>query len=75
MSDKRDDINNNIDDAGDKKDKSDRICYLCKRPESTAGKLVNIPNQINICADCMQKAFDMINMSDNPYMNLMGVTL
>ena len=74
MSDKRDDINNNIDDAGDKKDKSDRICYLCKRPESTAGKLVNIPNQINICADCMQKAFDMINMSDNPYMNLMGVT-
>ncbi len=41
--------------------KYEEICYLCKRPESKAGKMIHIPNNISICQDCMQKTFDMIN--------------
>lgn len=49
--------------------KYEEICYLCKRPESRAGKMIHIPNNICICQDCMQKTFDMINKGGNggPY--------
>src|SRR5690606_33330359 len=52
----------------------EKICYLCRRPESKAGKMISIPNNIDICADCMQKTFDAINQGDNPYMQMMGIT-
>ncbi len=50
----------------------EEVCYLCRRPESKAGKMIHIPNQITICADCMQKTFDTINKPDNPYLQMMG---
>ena len=34
--------------------------------------MIHIPNQICICADCMQKTFDTINKPDNPYLQMMG---
>ncbi len=47
----------------------EEICYLCRRPESKAGKMIHIPNNICICSDCMQKTFDsMENMSGFPGM-------
>lgn len=49
------------------------ICYLCKRPESVTGKMIELPNHIHICADCMQKTFDLMNTSDNPYFNMIGI--
>ena len=33
----------------------ERYCYLCHRPESTVGKLITIPGDISICADCLQR--------------------
>ena len=42
----------------DKKDDYEDICYICRRPESVAGKMIHIPNNICICNDCMQKTFD-----------------
>jgi len=54
--------------------KVEQICYLCRRPESKAGKMIHIPNQICICADCMQKTFDVLNKGDNPYMQIMGIS-
>ncbi|MBP1756739.1 MAG: clpX [Firmicutes bacterium] len=62
-------------DHKDHKDHNDyeEICYLCRRPESKVGKMIHIPNQISICADCMQKTFDTINKNDNPYMQMMGL--
>lgn len=51
----------------------EEVCYLCRRPESKAGKMIHIPNQISICSDCMQKTFDTINKGDNPYLNMMGI--
>jgi ATP-dependent Clp protease ATP-binding subunit ClpX len=55
-------------------DDYEEVCYLCRRPESKAGKMIHIPNQISICADCMQKTFDTINKGDNPYMQMMGLS-
>lgn len=52
----------------------EEICYLCRRPESVAGKMVHIPNNISICSDCMQRTFDTINKGDNPYLNMMGIS-
>jgi len=37
------------------------ICYICRRPESVAGKMIHIQNDICICSDCMQKTFDTMN--------------
>lgn len=39
------------------------ICYICRRPEHIAGKMIKIPNNICICQDCMQKTFDSMNHS------------
>ena len=39
-------------------DEYEGVCFLCKRTESRAGKMVHMPNNICICSDCMQKTFD-----------------
>ena len=39
--------------------------FLCRRPESQAGKMIDLPNHIHICADCMQKSFDTMNTQMN----------
>lgn len=55
-----------------KKDDYEEICYICRRPESRAGQLIHIPNNICICRDCMQKTFDSINTTNVPYMDFMN---
>lgn len=40
-------------------------CYLCKRPESVAGKLIHLPNDICVCASCMQNTFDTFSSNNN----------
>jgi ATP-dependent Clp protease ATP-binding subunit ClpX len=77
MSDKKDNFDieesNNTEDKNNK-GSGERYCYLCKRPESKVGKLIHIPNNIDICSDCMQRTFDAINKGDNPYMQMMGLS-
>lgn len=51
---------------------TDEICYICRRSESKAGKMIHIPNNICICQDCMQKTFDTMNQGGFPYMDLTG---
>ena len=70
-------IRNKDDIEKDQKSKNndyEDICYICRRPESKVGKMIHIPNNITICNDCMQKTFDAMNNSDNPYMNLMNIS-
>ncbi len=43
-----------------KNDEYEDICYMCRRPESVAGKMINM-NGMCICPDCMQRTFDSIN--------------
>lgn len=43
------------------------VCYICRRPESVAGKMIHIPNDICICNDCMQKTFDSMDKMGGPF--------
>jgi ATP-dependent Clp protease ATP-binding subunit ClpX len=36
----------------------EHYCYLCRRPESVAGKMLELPNSIYICTDCMQRTLN-----------------
>ena len=36
----------------------EHYCYLCRRPESAAGKMLELPNNIFICTDCMQRTLN-----------------
>ncbi len=54
------------------KDDYEDICYLCRRPESKAGKLIHLPMEgICICPDCMQRSFTMMSNSNINYDDLM----
>ena len=52
-----------------------KFCFLCRRPESQAGKMIDLPNHIHICADCMQKSFDTMNtqMNNGNYSDLFNM--
>ena len=55
------DNNENIENKDVKSNDYEDICYICRRPESVAGKMIHIQNDICICQDCMQKTFDAMN--------------
>ena len=38
----------------------EKICYMCRRPESKAGSMIVMPGDMCMCHDCMQKVFDSI---------------
>ncbi len=61
--------NDTQNDNEDNKDKYEDICYICRRPESRTGKLIHMPNNICLCADCMQKTFDSMGMMSFPGMD------
>ena len=58
----------------------EKICFLCRRPESVAGKMIELPQKMYVCADCMQKSMDAMNnmpfdynqFMNNPGMPVMG---
>lgn len=52
-------------------DEYEKICFMCRRPESKAGKMVELPGKIHICMDCMQKSFDTMQNSNINYNDLM----
>ena len=60
------------------KDEYEKICYVCRRPESKAGKMISMPGNMYLCHDCMQKAFDSVTngsldwskLQNMPYMNM-----
>ena len=55
------------DDHDDDHDGPEHFCAMCRRPESKAGKLIEMPGNMYICEDCLQKGFDQmksINLSD-----------
>lgn len=60
-----DNIENVISETDERDDEYEKICYICRRPESICGKLINLPGNMDVCADCMQRSFDSINGSTN----------
>ena len=51
----------------------ERICFICHRPESVTGKMVELPNNIAVCPDCMQRSFDMMNNSSMDLSSMMKI--
>ncbi|MEY8337830.1 ATP-dependent Clp protease ATP-binding subunit ClpX [Lachnospiraceae bacterium 62-35] len=62
----------------DDNDDYEKICYICRRTESKAGKMITMPGSMHLCHDCMQKAFDSVTngsldwskIQNMPYMNM-----
>ncbi len=46
------------------------VCFICRRPESKAGRMFKMPNNICVCDDCMHKTMDSISQFD--YYGMMG---
>ena len=70
--------------SSDNADNYEKICYMCRRPESKAGPMISMPGGMCLCHDCMQKAFDTVtkggmdfskmpNMPNMPNMPYMGM--
>ena len=57
----------------DSDDDYEKICFICRRPESVAGKMIELPNHICVCNDCMQKSFDAMNSGQIDYSQLMNM--
>ena len=57
----------------DSDDDYEKICFICRRPESVAGKMIELPNHICVCTDCMQKSFDAMNSGQIDYSQLMNM--
>lgn len=54
-------------------DEYEKVCFICRRPESVAGKMINLPNNICVCGDCMQKSFDIMNSGQIDYSQFMNI--
>lgn len=72
MSDDKEIIVDDREKDQDNRDDREDVCFICHRSESKAGKMVRLPQDICVCADCMQKAFDSMNTGSFPYGEFMG---
>ncbi len=54
-------------------DEYEKICFICHRPESVTGKMIDLPNHITVCPDCMQKSFDAMTNGSIDYSRLMNM--
>lgn len=51
----------------------EKVCFICHRPESVTGKMIDLPNHITVCPDCMQKSFDAMTNGSIDYSRLMNM--
>ena len=66
---------NELEENKDRDDDKDyeKVCFMCHRPESKAGKMVEMPNGVCICSECMQKSFDMVTNSNLDYSSMINM--
>ena len=67
-------MTDDVNKTEEKQENYEEICYICRRPESKAGKMMKLPTDICICSDCMQKTFDAMNSNPFP-MGGMGMDI
>lgn len=48
----------------DKESEYEDVCFICRRPESKAGRMFKLPNHISVCSDCMHKTMDTVSQFD-----------
>ena len=51
-------------DKRDHDDGYEDVCFICRRPESKAGKMFKMPGNMTICMDCMQKTMETVSQMD-----------
>ena len=61
-----------VDQEEKPEDEYEKVCFICRRPESTAGRMIDLPNHICVCQDCMQKSFDLMSNGQFDYHQLMN---
>jgi ATP-dependent Clp protease ATP-binding subunit ClpX len=49
------------------------VCFICRRPESKAGRMFKLPNHISVCSDCMHKTMDTVSQFD--YQGMLNNTI
>lgn len=59
-------------EQNDDQDVYEKVCFLCRRPESKAGRMIELPQHIHICTECMQKSFDTMNQNPVNYSELLN---
>ncbi len=42
----------------------EEVCFICRRPESKAGRMFHLPQNICVCNDCMHKTMDTVSQMD-----------
>lgn len=62
-------------DHGDEKQEYERFCFLCRRPESQAGKLITLTDGISVCPDCMQKTMDTLQNGNIDFSRMQGINM
>ena len=67
-----DKVEYNTKDKDDKSGNYEKICYMCRRPESKTGAMISMPGGIDICPDCIQKTFNSMQSMDMS--KLSGIT-
>ncbi len=66
MSDNFDDMNDITDDG------FEQVCSMCRRPESKAGKLVKMAENMYVCTDCLQRSFESMRNMPLDLSSIMG---
>lgn len=56
-----DNHNNGTGEERKEHDKYEDVCFICHRPESKAGRMFKLPNNICVCDDCMHKTMDAMS--------------
>lgn len=54
-------------------DRYEKVCYICRRPESKAGPMVSLPGGMNLCRDCMQRTFDSVTKNGMDFSKIPGM--
>ena len=62
-----------VEDQKKDDDEYEKVCFICHRPESQTGKMMDMPNHISVCPDCMQKSFDMMSGGQMDYSQLLNM--
>ncbi len=62
-----------VEDQKKDDDEYEKVCFICHRPESQTGKMMDLPNHISVCPDCMQTSFDMMSGGQMDYSQLLNM--
>jgi len=54
----------------------EKVCAICRRTESQVkGRMIDLPNNLTVCDDCMQRTFDSLNNNPNDLFSGLGFNM